>query len=276
METPTQDLAGGGTGVRVPDLAALRLPSSDALDGQSVTLELEGGGTLALRFDGPAASWAAEGVPWSGQGTDRCDVVEVAPGTYFADIDVAEPAHDALTVVLSEVTGWALVIHQRRDPQRGADGARGPAAEHSFRAGRIAGRQQDGPPPAPTDDLVGRWHRYRYSQDNLYEHVYISRDRFVSHNVDTQNTRDRADCHPVSYYKFGPGLYVVTWREFDSQASMVMIENLEQLQVTGKALHPVSADHSVSRPIGGIILPAEVTFPDGGGEQMTEPEEEER
>jgi hypothetical protein len=129
---------------------------------------------------------------------------------------------------------------------------------------RLAGHAQDGPPPGPTRDLVGRWHRYRYSLDNLYEHIYISGDRFVSHNVDTQFTNDRADCHPVSYHKFSPGLYVVAWREFDSQAGMVMVENLRQLTATGSALHPESSERSVSRPIGGRILPVQVIFPKEG------------
>ena len=124
--------------------------------------------------------------------------------------------------------------------------------------------EQVGPPPAPTRDLVGRWHRYRYSPDNLYEHVYISGDRFVSHNVDTVNTPDRADCHPVSYYKVAPGLYVVAWREFDSQASMVTIEDLAALRSTGKVLHPAGDGMSGSSPVGGLILPVTVTFPEAG------------
>jgi hypothetical protein len=223
-----------------PDLAAFRLPGTGALDGQKVTLVFEDGGALELQI------------------TSRDDVVEVAPGAFFIDRGVADQPHEALTVVLSYVTGWALVVHQRRDP---SVTGRGPAASHTFSPARIAGQDQSGPAPAPTRDLVGRWHRYRYSPQNLYEHIYVSGERFVSHNVDTQNTGDRADCHPVSYYQVAPDLYVVTWREFDSQASMVMVENLDQLQATGKALHPVSADRSAAIPIGGRILPVQVIFP---------------
>jgi hypothetical protein len=183
-------------------------------------------------------------------------VVEVAPSVYFADTGTSP--HRALSAVLSLATGWALVIEQERDP--GVRG-RGPAALHCFLPGSIAGLGQHGPAPAPTADLVGRWHRYRYAPGNLYEHVYISSTRFVSHNLDTTGTPDRADCHPVSYYKVAPALYVIAWCEFGSQASMVMVENLDQLRVTGKVLHPESADRSVSRPVGGIILPVRVTFP---------------
>ncbi len=245
-----------------PDLTAFRLPSTSALDGATYVLTLADGGSVKLRFDGGAASWTADDVPWQrhGHGTGACDVVEIAPEVYFADIEVTDPAHDALTVVMAMGTGWALVVHQRRDP--GAFG-RGPAATHTFAVARIGGLEATGPPPAPTSDLVGRWHRYRYSEHNLYEHIYVSQSRFVSHNVATEGTPDRADCHPVSYYKVAPELYVVAWREFDSQASMVMAENLDQLRVTGKALHPASPEESVNLPIGGLVYPVDVAIPEG-------------
>jgi MoaF C-terminal domain len=226
-----QSLMGGP-----PDLAFYRLPRSTALDGQRFELDLSSRDRLVLDID---ASW---------------DVVEVAPGTWFADKDTGP--HQAQTAILSLATGWGLVIGQRRDP---AVSGRGPAVTHSFRTGLIG--EPAGDPPAPTRDLVGRWHRYRYSPADLYEHIYVSGDRFVSHNVDTVHTSDRADCHPVSYYKVAPDLYLVAWREFDSQASMIMAENLSQFRATGKVLHPESAASSVSRPIGGFILPATVTFP---------------
>jgi hypothetical protein len=243
-----------------PDLAAYRLPNTDALDGRAVALELLGGGSLELRFGGPAVEWRADGVAWAAHGTDRHDAVEVESGTFFVDIDVSEPAHDGLSLLFSDPTGWALAIHQRRHPT--TPGARGPAVRHTFATARLAGRDQVGLAPAPTRDLVGRWHRYRYSPDNLYEHIYISADRFLSHNVDTQFTPDRADCHPVSYYRFGPDLYVVTWREFDSQVAMVLVENLRHRTATGKALHPAGAERSVSTPIGGRILPVQVIIPE--------------
>ena len=243
-----------------PDLTAYRLPNTDALHGRAVALEFLDGGTLELCFRGPLVEWRADGGPWTAEGTERHDAVEVEPGTFFVDIDVREPAHDGLSLIFSDVTGWALAVHQRRHPA--ADGSRGPAVRHTFAAARLAGRGQAGPAPAPTLDLVGRWHRYRYSPGNLYEHIYVSADRFVSHNVDTQFTPDRADCHPVSYYRFGPDLYVVAWREFDSQAAMVMVENLRHQTATGKALHPVSAERSVSMPVGGRILPVQVIIPE--------------
>ena len=220
-----------------PDLSELRLPSTSALDGRSFTLA--DGRTLPI--DG---SW---------------DVVEIARDIFFAD--VAVPPHGALTAVLDLAAGWALTVDQRRDP---AVGGRGPAATHTFTVAGLDGFARRGPAPEPTTDLIGHWHRYRYGEHNLYEHIYVSGDRFVSHNVDTAGTPDRADCHPVSVWKVAPGLYLIAWREFDSQASMVLAENLTDLRATGKALHPASPDSSVSVPIGGLILPVTVIFPKEG------------
>ncbi len=240
-----------------PNLAELRLPSTDVLDGRAFSLEVEPEGCVELAFSSGTAKWSTEGMRWPRVGTDRVDVVEAAPDTYFIDIDVEQPVHTSLTAVLSLATGWALLVHQQRDPS--AVG-RGPAASQVFAAARVAGYEQHGPAPAPTRDMVGRWHRYRYSSTDLYEHVYISGDRFVSHNLDTVNTPDRADCHPVSYFKVAPELYVVAWTEFDSQASMVTLEDLASLRTTGKVLYPVGSDRSGSSPIGGLVLPAAVTF----------------
>lgn len=240
--------------VKPPNLTEFRLPGTGALAGRVLALDLDGGGP---RSDGIGPGGSRIELAFGASAVDRhgpYEAVEVADGTYFADID--QPGQDALTVVFSDRTGWALLIAQHRDP------AADPAVEHIFQAARIAGVPATGQAPAPTRDLVGRWHRYRYSQENLYEHIYLSETRFCSHNLATQNTPGRAACHPVSLYRFDDGVYVVAWREFGSQAAMVVVENLRQARATGKVLHPVSERETLSHPIGGLILPVQVTFSD--------------
>ncbi len=243
-----------------PNMAQFRLPSTDALHGRAFELTFEDGAALSLIFNADkTVQWAARDVAWSGEGRDHCDVVEVATGVWFVDIDLNLPALDAVTVVLNEVTGWALVIHQHREPTE--EHAYGPAVQHSFYPASIGGLAQIGKAPHETRELLGRWHLYRYSPENLYEHIYLSSTKMCSHNLKTQNTQGRADCHDTSYYKVSDFLYVITWREHYSQAAMVFAENLATLTTTGKVLHPVSPDRSVSVPIGGVVMPAEVQFP---------------
>ncbi|HKS99791.1 MAG TPA: MoaF C-terminal domain-containing protein [Rugosimonospora sp.] len=220
-----------------PNLTEFRLQGTDALAGRTLALDPVG---VELAFGDTTVD-----------GYGPYEAVEVADRTYFVDIDQA--GQDALSVVFSDRTGWALLVAQHRDPDRN------PAVEHTFTAARIADRPPVGPAPAPTRDLVGRWHRYRYSRDNLYEHIYLSETRFCSHNLATRNTPGRAACHPVSVYRFDRDVYVVAWREYDSQAAMVVVENLHRNRATGKVLHPVNDTEAASRPVGGIVLPAVVT-----------------
>jgi hypothetical protein len=226
-----------------PNLAQYRLPATTRLRGRSTTLEL-GQDLLHLDFD------ASGHVAWRWQdgrpGTGSCDAVEVRPGTFFVAVDVDDPPTDGLSVLFAP-DGAALVVAQQRLP--GAVG--GVAVRNCYLPGRAAG--SDAEAPAPTSDLLGRWQQVRYSDENLYEHIYLSSDRFCSHNLATQNTAGRADCHPVDYWRFADGLYLVAWRERGSGAAMIVVDDLAAMRSTGAVLHPATASHSVVVPVGGLL-----------------------
>jgi hypothetical protein len=68
------------------DILANRLPSTDALDGTTIAVELERGGTLSLALSGGDVSWQFETTgPGSGVGHDPYDAVEVRQGLFFVD-----------------------------------------------------------------------------------------------------------------------------------------------------------------------------------------------
>ena len=248
-------------------LAAFRLPSTDALAGSRFDLDwaepfLEDGG-LSLTVEDGKVTWEATAVSWAGKGHDDADVVEAAPGTYFIDIDVAEPALDSLTVVLNPATGWALAVHQRRFHPEDT-WSRGPEVSQEFLVAKLSDAAPQGEAPALTRDLIGRRHLYRYSPNNLYEHVYLNSRKFCGHNVHTFGTPGRADCHPVTYYRFDEDVYVIGWREYDSAVAMVSVLDLKAKRATAKAHAPEHFLRSVNRPIGGHIteVTASMTYPD--------------
>jgi hypothetical protein len=239
--------------MKPPNLAQFRLPSTAALAGSRFTLPLTEGGAVRLDFAANGkADWHASGVPWADSGSDAYDAVEVVPEIFFIDIDFEARPLEALTLLLAPGRGHALLAHQSRTPRAN------PAVAQTFFATSIDGVSPVGPAPAPTTDFVGRWHRMRYSPENLYEHIYVSNSRMFSHNLRTQNTLGRADCHDASYWRFSENLYLVGWREKDSEAGMMMCEDLSTRRATGKVLHPLSNDRSGSAPIGGYIYPAEI------------------
>jgi hypothetical protein len=241
-----------------PRLADYRLPqATDALNGCLIELTVDGGGHLALQFDGQSVEWQASALAWADKGRDACDVVELRPGVYFVDVDFAGRPLEALTLVFSRSSGRALVVHQERHP--GAN----PAVAQSFHAALVDRTTPSGEMPGPTAELNGRWHLLRYSSVNLYEHIYVSTTRMGAHNLATENTAGRAEFHDATYWRFEDGLYVIGWRERDSEAAMVVCEDVKTLRSTGKVLHPVSAERSDNAPIGGHILPVRVHFPEG-------------
>ncbi|WP_460942952.1 MoaF C-terminal domain-containing protein [Okibacterium endophyticum] len=247
-------------------MAANRLPSTDALDGGELALELVDGGMLSVAIGGGRARWAATGVGWQGGGDDPVDVVEAAPELYFIDIDFTEFDRmlEAVSIVWDRASGWALLVHQRRfHPEE--TWSRGPEVLHDFSVARVAGSKPAGTPPAVTRELIGRRHLYRYSPNNLYEHIYLSSQKFCAHNVHTFGTPGRADCHPVSYYKMRDDVFVVTWREYDSAVGMVTVLDLDAGRSSGKAHDPEHFLRSTSRPFGGFIteITDAIDYPDG-------------
>ena len=68
------------------DLAVNRLPQTGALVGQGMRITLESGASFELEFvDHNEIVWQSGG----GQGRDWCEVVEVAPQTFFVDLTFA-------------------------------------------------------------------------------------------------------------------------------------------------------------------------------------------
>lgn len=247
-------------------LSLNRLPSTDALSGTVLALDLVDGGTLELAIADERIRWIAAGVDWAGEGDDPSDVVEAAPGVYLIDVDFEqfERGTEAVTVVADVAGGWALVAHQERfHPEQ--TWSRGPEVTHTFAAARIRGAVQSGEQPAPTRELIGHRHLYRYSPRNVYEHIYINSGAMCGHNVNTMGTPGRADCHPASYHRIRDGVYLVGWREYDSAAGMLAVIDLGAGQATGKVLHPEHFLRSVSRPFGGPIIWAGAApdYPDG-------------
>ena len=216
------------------------------LAGEGFTFDLVGGETLTLSF--PQEEEAAWRWKDGREETGAYEAVAVRPGMFLITIDVPEPATDGLTIVLDRTGPVLVVVQHRRDAVSERDGT---LVENVYRPGRLTGSAAK--PPARSLDLLGRWHRYRYSDANLYEHIYLSADRFCSHNLASQFTPGRADCHPVDHWRLGDGIYLVAWRERGSGAAMTVIEDLLALRITGSVLHPASEAQSVTVPIGGLI-----------------------
>lgn len=240
-----------------------RLPALD-LGGTRLHVETDDGPVLDLDFaDARVVSWRASGPSaWDGaSGTDPYDAVAVGDHAVFVDLPLESRARQALTIIFSTATHRALVVAATIAPEAvpgtpqvgqefwpGSVGADGPAA------GSLA--------PAPTRDLIGRRFLQRYSPSHLYEHVYLSSERYAWQCLEGVQ-RGHGDVDLSSTYKFDDDLYVFCFREFRIPVASLFLYDMKGLTSTGRFLGLTGegrAEHT--RSGANIVLLGDVAYPD--------------
>jgi hypothetical protein len=237
------------------EVAANRLPPTDALVKQKVKITLESGTGFDLDFAGRSQ------VKWrSGDdgGTDWCEVVEVAPQTYFVDMTFAGQPRQSQTFILNTQTRRVLAI---RTIMREGDVGKEPRAVHDFSAGVLgdAAVAPTGRKPAPTRDLIGLRGLYVYGPQQTFEHIYLNSERYAWHCI-VGPLRGQADVDMASVYKFDDNQYVFAFREFGLPVSTVFFYNWDQMRSTGK-FFAIGDDGAIANtPAGAFIKKLSVAF----------------
>jgi hypothetical protein len=241
-------------------LADFRLPSGD-LTGQALALTLSDGSQLQLAFE------AADRVLWSGSGviaapasSDPYDAVQVRDGVWFVNLPLTSRERESVTVIYSTTTNRAIVAHSAIQAEAQEDV---PQVTQQFWSAVIAGAQPTGDEPAPTRDLIGRRAVYRYSPSHLYEHVYMSSERYMWQCLQGEQ-RGHGDVDLATMWKFDTGLYLFCFREFKIPVASVWLHDLGyQLRTTGIFLGLTTQGEAEHARGGGYIYPlGSVTYPD--------------
>lgn len=265
-----------------------RLPSAD-LTGQWIELDLRGD-PFRLEFPdaglarwsspalgagsagkghgsvGPASVGPASDVPAS---VDPYDAVQVRPGVVFVNLELASREREAITVIWSLRTGRALVTHSRirSSVESEADGE--PQVTQSFHPGVVSATETGraaaatGAEPAPSRDLIGKRNIYRYSPEHLYEHTYMSSERYMWQCLQGVQ-RGHGDVDRSTVWKFDEGLYLFCFREFKIAVASVWLHDLGyDLRTTGVFLGLTASGAAAHSRAGGHIYPlGSVTYPD--------------
>ncbi|WP_341975500.1 MoaF C-terminal domain-containing protein [Microbacterium sp. LWO13-1.2] len=232
-----------------------RLPNT-SLDGTSLSLTLDDGSVLSLVFASSTVSWSG----FDTSGTAPYDAVAVRDDVLFVNIPLASREREAITVVYSTTTHRASVI-QSRIGAEAIDGT--PQVGQEFWAATTDAGVATGEAPGPSRDLIGKRNVYRYSPDHLYEHVYISSQRYAWQCLEGVQ-RGHGDMDLSTVWKFADGLYLFCFREFRIAVASVWLHDLGyQLMTTGIFLGlngDGDAEHSRG---GGHIYPlGSVAYPD--------------
>jgi hypothetical protein len=234
-----------------------RLPRSDVLAGTSLVVGEQGRSPLHLEFRGTdEVSWRRED---GSSGTDWYEVVEVRPDVHYLTItDSAAPLR-ATVLIVHRGTGRTLTITSTiaEEPTPGQ-----PRVSQLFRPGVIEGEVFTGDPPAPSRDLIGLRALYRYSPNHLYEHVYLSSERYAWQCL-VGEQRGHGDVDLATTWKLDDNMYVFTFREFLIPVAATWLYDMEALRTTGTFVG-LGADDTVRVAPGGahMTLLGRVTYPD--------------
>lgn len=239
---------------------AYRLPNT-SLNGTRLAVTLDDGSQLTLAFGDESVTWQAAGAIEVAAGTiDPYDAVAVRDDVVFVNLPLTSREREAVTLVYSRTSHRALLV-QSHIAEHAVEGT--PQVTQRFWTGVSDGGAPTGEVPGPSRDLIGKRNVYRYSPHHLYEHVYLSSQRYCWQCLEGVQ-RGHGDTDLSTVWKFADGLYLFCFREFRIAVASVWLHDLGyQLRTTGIFLGLNGEGESQHSRAGGHIYPlGAVAYPD--------------
>jgi hypothetical protein len=237
------------------EMATHRLPQTEALLHQTMKITLDLGKSFDLDFVG--RNEVASGSDGE-SGTDWCEVVEVAPQTYYIDMTFAQEPRQSQTFVVNVQTRQVLAV---RTIMREGDVGKEPRAAHEFSAGVLGDPaiSPTGRKPAETRDLIGLRGLYSYSPGQCFEHIYLNSKRYAWQCI-VGPLRGEGDVDLATVYKFDDNQYIFAFREFGLPVSTVFFYDWDQMRTTGK-FFAIGDDGAIANtPAGALITKLSMAF----------------
>ncbi|WP_434714280.1 molybdenum cofactor biosynthesis F family protein (plasmid) [Rhizobium sp. YTUHZ045] len=230
-----------------------RLPATEALTGSSHKISFGDGRTLELAFSKGAVKWS----DGKDSGSDVSEVIEVAPKTYFVEIIFAGRPKEAETLILNTETRRVLSIYSVIREVEASTGE--PRVAQIFRPGVIDGGTASGLVPHESRDLIGLRAHFTYSPNHVYEHTYLSSQRYAWQCL-VGVQRGHGDVDLTTTYKFDDNLYIFTFREFKIAVASTFFYNFNEMRSTGKFLGITGDGRVQNSPAGAFIRKASMTY----------------
>jgi hypothetical protein len=237
------------------ELATNRLPQTEVLVSETIKITLDSGISFDLDFT------ERNKVLWQSgneRGTDWCEVLEVAPQTYFIDITFTHQPRQSQTFIVNGRTRQVLGV---RTVMREGDVGKEPRAVHHFSPGVLGNPAMppSGHKPAPTRDLIGLRGLYTYSPGQCFEHIYLNSQRYAWQCI-IGPLRGQSDVDLATAYKFDDNQYVFAFREFGLPVSTVFFYNWDEMRTTGK-FFAIGEDGAIANtPAGAFINKLSMAF----------------
>jgi hypothetical protein len=238
------------------DISANRLPSTTALDGSDVTLEMTDGASFELGFAGGQVNWKLETGDVVTEGTDDYDAVEVRPDLFFVDFITGDRGR-AVSIVLDRGRGRALVIVN--DLVERGDG-RGLQVKAS--AARVDGAD-DYVPIETTAELTGRRLFCEYSDGVVLEHIYLNSRVLAWQWLKTPLAEliHEVGVDSTMFWKIGDSLYLL--HSMGDSVELTLLLDLEQQRNVGRMFGQGMVDFVDERCGAKLTLLGRTDYPDG-------------
>ncbi|MEV4400035.1 MoaF C-terminal domain-containing protein [Nonomuraea sp. NPDC049607] len=237
-----------------PGIATNRLPATYALAGTEVDLTFDDGSKTSLAF---ASRYKvhADGGP-----AEAYEAVAMREDLFYVGRAHTGRPREYTVTVLHTTTGRALRVVSVIAPEP-VPGQ--PRVSQTFTPGVIEGREVTGEPPAPTRELIGRRALYRYSPEHLYEHVYLSSERYAWQCL-AGAQRGHGDVDLSTAWKIADDLYVFTFREFRIPVAATWLYDWTALRTVG-TFFGLSGEGEIHHSPGGAYIEplGQVTYPAG-------------
>lgn len=242
------------------------LPASFDLAGQEIVLEYEDGSSRRWRFE---RAGDGQTLSLDGAAAEAVRVTSLREGLYFIDYLPSDKPRGSTTLLLDTVSGVALEIGgslplaeetELSLLERIKEALPLTAVRASFGAARIAGSAASAYGFPRTTELVGKRIRYRYSETELYEHIYLNPSLYTWQCLAGLEV-GLADTDLCHYFKLREELYLFIWQEKIVPTLGVVTVDLQRNKTDGKIFGYAENDFGVltNFPIGAFATFANFT-----------------
>lgn len=212
-----------------------RPPSSDDLEGSSLTLECRTPGrvqsdhTLTWRFAQGLLHWTRQADSSLTEGTETYELFRMQPGLYFIHYRVHLEDHPvvvtgAIDINAGQLTATIGELGLQPDPHL--------ARQTWFQGSIVTAEHGDGAAHATTDELIGHRIRYAYSSDDVYDHIYLNRQLFTWCCVGGAE-KGLADTDRTTTWKLRDKTYLFSWLEKNVGVEGVVLIDLNAMRTVG-------------------------------------------
>ncbi|MGH8218389.1 MAG: MoaF N-terminal domain-containing protein [Steroidobacteraceae bacterium] len=210
------------------DIAANRLPSSQALENRTIELQYEDGAILTMAFDAEKVRWTSStrhAAPSSGEGP--YDAVDVRPGLFFVDY-----------VHIGRRMAWSHVVDTRRGRALSVASEIVEAAKHDLleqlMPARLAGRLGAYEPIETTRELLGKRLVCEYSREAALEHIYVNSATIVwQWLLSPPELALEVGVEAVSMWKIAEQLYLICTRGSEP-IQLTLLLDLQKMRNVGR------------------------------------------